>query len=308
MCCDNGALNSHTMSTSAPDPTPGDDLAPPLRTGTSLHYALQLVPPRRRPLIHAALQVWLTMARIPLNMSDPGIAEAKLLWWQQEWQRAAEGQAPQHPLMQVLVRELQGTSQPWPDAAMWKPQFAGWTQLAHQNRWLDQSTLDQHVDATTGQAARLWACLCGATSAEALEAAHQLGVGIRRAHLLARLGQDARAGWVMIGIDLLQRHDVKAHQLSRPGTVAPEGWPGLLQSLTTSAQDALAAGWRQAQQLPPAQRHHLLPLLALARCAHALATEVGHGGDTILHQRMVLTPLRKAWLTWQTRWGLGGLA
>lgn len=306
MCCDNGILKSHIMSSHEIDTWPGDDPALTPQPGTSLHYALLLVPASHRPLARVALAAWKTMARIPMSLSDPGVAEAKLLWWQDAWGRAAAGQA-EHPILQSLNQQLQASGQSWPAPALWQPQIAGWIQLAHQNRWIDQDSLDRHIDATTGHAARWWCGLLGAGTPPAQDAAHRLGMGLRRAHLLSRLGQDARAGWVMVGIDLLQQNDVKAHQIIRPGETPPAGWSSLLDALVRAAQHDLRAGWQQARALAPADRRALLPLLAMARCADALVSEIGQSQDTILHQRMMLTPARKAWLCWQTRWGLGGM-
>jgi phytoene synthase len=275
------------------------------RAGSSLHYALQLTPSPRRPLVSTMLAIWHAMARIPLELSDPGVAETKLRWWQQEWARCAQGQA-QHPLTTQLIAQL-GAGQPEPDIASWHLQAEGWIQLAHQNRWIDQASLDQHIEITTGEAAAQWGRLLGADSEPAQQAARALGRGLRRAHLLSRLGQDARAGWVMVGIDRLQHHDVKAHQLTRPSSPPPEGWSGLRDELAQRARHELRAGWQQATALPSTERRALLPLMALARCADALCDELARSGDAVLHQRVVLTPLRKAWLSGQTRWGVGSL-
>ncbi|MFN3616355.1 MAG: phytoene/squalene synthase family protein [Aquabacterium sp.] len=276
------------------------------RAGSSLHYALQLTPVLHRPLVSTMLAIWHAMARIPLELSDPGVAEAKLRWWQQEWVRFSQGQA-QHPLMTRLDSERKMLGAAPLDPAGWHLQAEGWIQLAHQNRWIDQASLDQHIDITTGQAAAQWAQLLGATSEPAQHAARTLGRGLRRAHLLSRLGQDARAGWVMVGIDLLQQHDVKAHQLTRPTSPPPDGWAALRDELVQRARGELRAGWQQATAVTSAERRALLPLLALARCADALCQELARSGDAVLHQRVVLTPLRKAWISGQTRWGVGSL-
>jgi phytoene/squalene synthetase len=38
-----------------------------------------------------------------------------------------------------------------------------------------------------------------------------------------------------------------------------------------------------------------------------LLNEITQSGDAVLHQRLLLTPARKAWLCWLTRWGWGTL-
>lgn len=276
------------------------------RPGSSLHYAALLMPSRQRRAGFALLRLWLNVASIPMSISDPGVAETKLRWWAQEWARATDGTA-QHPQIVSLAEALRTTATPWPDADLWHSQIEAWVQLAHQNRWLNQDALDQHLNDSTGKAARMAALVLGARSEAAQAAAHRLGVGLRRAHLLARLGQDARAGWIMVGIDRLQHHDVKAHQISKPGRPAPDGFDALVKEMATAAHTDLRNGWSAVQALTASERRALLPLLALARCASVLLQEITRSGDAVLHQRLVLTPARKSWLCWQTRWGWGAL-
>ena len=110
----------------------------------------------------------------------------------------------------------------------------------------------------------LAACLLGASSNAAREAATLLGTGLRLSHRLARLGQDARAGWLMVGIDLLQTHDVKAHQLMKPVPgQTPPGWPALLQDLAQRARQPLEEALGQIKKLPAPQARALRPLVLL---------------------------------------------
>lgn len=272
------------------------------RAGSSLALALRMVPAARRPALTLWLHWWHEVSRIPLTVQDPGVAETKLGWWRQEVSEVAQGRA-RHPLMRewlALPGDCTGEV-PW---ACWQQQLDGLTQLAQQTRWMDDASLQRHALQTTGNACAVAAHLLGARSGAATEAARHLGAGLRQAHMLARLGQDARAGWVMVGIDWLQTHGVRAHQISRPESPMPEGWAGLRSALHQRAQSTLTQALAAIKALPAQERRALKPLVYLAHTALALADAVEASGDTVLHQRILLTPLRKSWMSLLLRWGL----
>lgn len=276
------------------------------RPGSSLAHALRLSPTARRPALACWLGWWHETARIPLEVHDPGVAETKLRWWLTELQNAERGQAS-HPLMrQRLACQAQSNAaaMSWPEPELWQRQLEGLIQLVHQNRWMNESLFVQHALQTTGLACEGASCLLGANSEAAREAARQLGVGLRMGHRLARLGQDARAGWVMVGIDLLQTHDVKAHQLSKPVPgQTPPGWGGLQQDLAQRARQPLQQALAQIHALPREQARALRPLVLLAHLTMAQVDVVSAAGDAVLHQRLLLTPWRKAWVAQRVAWG-----
>lgn len=290
------------MSEHPHTPPPPSTTAFP-RPGSSLAHALRLTATSHRPALACWLNWWHETARIPLDVHDPGVAETKLRWWLNELQAADQGR-PNHPLM----RERTGLELPpgtsWPEASTWLSQLEGLIQLVHQNRWMDESHLVHHAGQTTGLACAGAARLLGADSEPALSAARLLGTGLRLSHRLARLGQDARAGWVMVGIDMLQTHDVKAHQLVKPVPgQTPPGWPALLQDLARRARQPLTDSLAQIRQLPSAQARALRPLVLLAHLALAQTDVVAAAGDAVLHQRLLLTPWRKAWIAQRVAWG-----
>ena len=269
--------------------------------GSSLALALALVPAPRRPALALWLRWWHEVSRIPLSVQDPGVAETKLGWWRQELAEVAQGRA-RHPLMRewLALPSQETDTLPW---SWWQQQLDGLTQLTQQTRWMDEASLQRHALQTTGNACAVAAHLLGAHSEAAIAAARTLGQGLRQAHMLARLGQDARAGWVMVGIDWLQAHDVRAHQLSRPETPMPAGWPRLLAALHQRARATLTQAMADVHALPSPDRRALRPLVYLAHVSLALADAVQGSGDTVLHQRILLTPLRKGWMAQQLRWG-----
>jgi phytoene synthase len=286
--------------------------APPLedpnafpRPGSSLHYVLLIAPHAHRIPLKLWMRWWHETAAIPLTVNDPGVAETKLRWWQQSLLDASHGQV-QHPLLKSLLAPGAMTSPgQLPEWSIWKSQLEGLITLIHQTRWLDDASLQRHALVTTGAAFEGAACILGATSEPARSAARQLGVGVRMAHQLARLGQDARAGWVNVAIDVLQQHQVRAHQLSKPdASHVPDGLPGLMAHLQSQASRALHDGLSHCGQLPPQEARALKPLSALAHIHLQQLGALADQGDRVLHERIVLTPLRKWWISQKVRWGV----
>lgn len=272
--------------------------------GSSLYYALNAVPATRRSAVHQWLRWWHETARIPLEVSDPGVAETKLRWWQQAVADAALGQA-QHPLLHSLIQpHAVKAPATLPEWGLWQAQLGSLIELVHQNRWLDEATLHRHMAHSTAAACEGLACLLGTGTPAARQAARDMGCGLRMAHQLARLGQDARAGWVHVPIEVLQRHGVRAHQLSKPDAQqVPEGWPGLLAALHQQARQTLVQALQACRALPGDQARALRPLCVLGEIQLALIDQIATQGDRVLHERIVLTPLRKWWISQRVRWG-----
>ena len=293
------------MNSSRQTLPPSTDRSPLPPVGSSLYYALQMVPSSRRAVLRDWWQWWHEVSSIPFDVQDPGVAESKLRWWLQEVHSAAQGQ-PTHPLTRALMPPQGGvTKAPLPpELPLWLNQIEGLIALIHQTRWLDAATLQHHRLQTTGAAAEGCAVLLGATTEAARQAARQLGVGCRQAHQLARLGQDARAGWVHVPVDVLQTHEVRAHELTKPAPKSGEHWPALLSYLCDQAQAQLQAGLTAIGALSRAERRSLRPLVALTHMQLALLEEIRASEDRVLHERLLLTPVRKWWISTQVRLGL----
>lgn len=276
---------------------------PPL--GSSLYYVLHMVPSAHRALMRDWWHWWHEISSIPFNVQDPGVAEAKLTWWDQEIQQASGGQAS-HPLTQSMFsgRSAQEREARLPELPLWRSQINGQINLVHQTRWLDAASLELHVDQTTGSAAEGCAVILGAHSPQARQAARSLGIGWRQIHQLARLGQDARAGWVHVPVNVLQEHNVKAHELTKPAPQAGPNFPKLLDSLSASASSRIKDGLQAIRKLPRSERKAMRPLVALSWMQLALLKEIQNSQDRILHERLLLTPLKKWWIATQVRIGL----
>ena len=292
------------------DPTPSSAVRPRHTStdhwpapGSSLAICLSTVPPLQRERVHTWLKWWHETARIPLDILDIGVAETKLAWWVNALNEAAQQGQAQHPILQTLLSSsAPGDLPPWP---MWLTQLQAQLDYLHQNRWMDEAALSHHLATTTGEAAACVAWLLGVHDEAGLAAARAWGIGIRRCHQLARLGQDARAGWVHVPIDTLQRFDVKAHQLVKPQAgQLPDGWPALLAHQHGLAREAINAARAATRALDSHTRQRLRPIAALGAIMATQADAVAQAGGTVLFERLRLTPLRKAWAAQRQAWRL----
>ena len=280
--------------------TPNASL-PLIRPGSSLYYALQSAPLALRPALQAWVYFWHEISAIPLTVNDPGVAQTKLAWWHQEVRNSFDSK-PSHPLTKPLAQPVPAPGQ-WPPQDLWLAQVDGMQALVQQTRWLDEVSQKKHALATTGAACEAAAHLLGVRSIAALSAARELGWGLRQAHHLSRLGQDARLGWLHTPVSILQQHDVKAHELLRPSPgQAPQHWPALLTYLHAQARQNLTASRQAIAQLPATERQALRPLAVLAALQIALIDEIAAQGARVLHERIMLTPLRKWWIATRVRW------
>ena len=72
------------------------------RSGSSFYYAFLFLPPRRRLAITAFYAFCREVDDVVDDAIEPGVAGAKLAWWQQEV-AAAYGGTPSHPVTKALM-------------------------------------------------------------------------------------------------------------------------------------------------------------------------------------------------------------
>lgn len=272
------------------------------RPGSSLHLALLSAGPAR-PRLQAWVRWWHEVSRIPYEVSDPAIADRKLAWWAQAVQDAFR-QPPQHPLLrELLLTDDHLDTSKVPPLDLWLQQIEGLQVLTQQTRWMDETTLLRHIKATTGSACEGAVLMTGATQLATHALARRAGTALRRVHILARLGQDARQGWLHIPIDVLQRHGVRAHELLNPVSAVPDELiRGLLDAWAQQAREEITAIRMEARALPHAERRAWRPLAVLLRLALLLLDDLARAGYPVLQQRLVVGTWRKLWTAQRERW------
>jgi phytoene synthase len=264
-------------------------------SGSSFYYAFLFLPPPRRAAITAFYAFCREVDDVVDEVSDPGVAAAKLGWWRQEVGQAWSGRAS-HPVMQALM----------PLAADFDIRaehllavIEGCEMDLQQTRYLDFASLQRYCHLVAGVVGEVAAGIFGRTEAATTRYAHELGQAMQLTNIIRDVGDDARRGRIYLPVDELQRFDVKAHELLK--RQAPWGYSERFTALMRfQAERAHATFERALALLPEADRQAQKPGLMMANIYRALLREIEAQGFQVLHQRTSLTPLRKLWIATRT--------
>jgi phytoene synthase len=261
--------------------------APP---GSSTYYALREASAARRPLLAALFALRRELEETAKETRDPTVGRTKLAWWQKELAALANG-TPSHPVTKSLAHHLDDIKSIYPAL---QALVDGYEMDFEQARYLDFPNLRRYVDSVGGT----FATLVARASARAPEAAAQwaapLGQALMLAQLVPEVGNDARHGRIYIPIDELQRYNVTAADLINRRY--SDAFTELMQFETTRARETLTAA---LDAMPADERRAQRTLRSLAALSLALLDEVERERFEVLHQQIVLTPIRKLWIAWR---------
>lgn len=264
-------------------------------SGSSFYYSFLFLPAARRRAIAALYAYCREVDDVVDEVSDPGLAAAKLTWWAEEVSRLFAGQ-PQHP----VTRALQPHVVPFGITRERLLQvLEGMGMDLSQSRYLDFAGLKRYCHLVAGVVGELAAGIFGATQPATLEYARQLGLALQLTNILRDVGEDARRGRIYLPIEDLQRFGVKAADLLAARYV--DGFEALMQFEAQRARDAYRTAWAA---LPAVDRRAQRPGLIMGAIYATLLAEIEREKFRVLHQRVSLTPIRKLAIAWRT-WVLG---
>ena len=259
-------------------------------SGSSFYYAFLFLPPPRRAAITAFYAFCREVDDVVDEVRDPGVAAAKLSWWQAEVGRAFDG-APTHPVTQALL--------PWAarfgiQAGQLLAVIEGCQMDLTQTRHPDFHALERYCHLVAGVVGEVSARIFGQSQPGTTAYAHQLGLALQLTNIIRDVGEDARRGRIYLPVSELQRFDVKA------GEILQGEHSDRFGALMRFQADRAHRCYDQALALlPAADRRSQKPGLMMASIYRTLLTEIERGGFRVLDQRTALTPLRKLWLAWK---------
>lgn len=181
-----------------------------------LRLALTFSPTADRAALTALFALHLEIREVPVECRDPGVAEVKLAWWQQEIEALYAGK-PRHPLTQALAPQLA-------PLAGHKPVFLDLITGTRMD--ITGSALASYEDVKhycyrhSGALAELGALVCGARSREALLSARLLGNSHRLAYITTAGTAAALHGRVYFAAEDLKTHGVDRHVHGETGSDA----------------------------------------------------------------------------------------
>ncbi len=259
-------------------------------SGSSFYYAFLFLPRPRRAAITAFYGFCREVDDVVDEVTDPGVAQSKLAWWQGEVAQSFKGK-PTHPVMQALM----------PHTATYgiEPRhllavIEGCQMDLEQTRYLDYPGLQRYCHLVAGVVGEVAARIFGQTSPATTEYAHRLGQALQMTNIIRDVGEDAMRGRIYLPVNELQQFDVKAHEILK--RQYSERFTALMRFQAERAHrlydEALAL-------LPATDRRAQKPGLMMASIYRTLLREIERDHFQVLHQRISLTPLRKFWLAWK---------
>jgi len=264
-----------------------------LPPGSSLFYAVRVLPADRRRALIALHAFCREVAEVAREVADSGVARLKLAWWATEV-AAAFGGRPQHPVAQALVPALHAFDLP---AAPFHAVIEGALADCEHRAYPSFAMLEAQCRAIAGNVWELSAAICGYRDPATLASVRELGVGLRLAGIVRDVGADARRGRLYVPEDELARFGVDANALllrrHEPGFAA------LVAQQAARARERCASA---VAALPAFDRKAQRPAIIMAALAAALLEEIRRDGFRVLERRVALTPLAKAWVAWKASW------
>jgi phytoene synthase len=252
--------------------------------------ALTFSPAERRPALTALMAAYLEIRAIPVECRDPGVAEVKLGWWQQEIEALYLGK-PRHPLTQALapyMGALAGRQQVFLDiisgACM---DIAGFGSASFED-------VKRYCYRHSGALAELSALVSGARAPETLLAARLLGNSYRLAYITTAGTADALHGRVYFAAEDMQAHGVDRHVHSETQDEAP-----VRALLKDYAARTRAMHQEALSGLPAAERRSLAPWRVSSALGLKRVAKLEASGFTASAEPVELHPLSALITAWR---------
>jgi 15-cis-phytoene synthase len=261
-------------------------------SGSSFYYAFLFLPKPRRAAITAFYAFCREVDDVVDEVSDPGVAQTKLAWWQTEVQRAWAGQ-PGHPVLKALMPHVQAYGI---EASHLQAVIEGCQMDLQQTRYLDYPALQRYCHLVASIVGEVAARIFGQTEEGTTRYAHTLGMAFQLTNIIRDVGEDALRGRIYLPVNELQQFDVKAHEiLNRQYS---DRFAALM---TFQARRAHQLYDEALALLPAADWRSQKPGLMMASIYRTLLREIERDGFQVLQQHTSLTPLRKLWLAWRVQ-------
>jgi phytoene synthase len=261
------------------------------KSGSSFYYSFLFLPPERRRAITALYAFCREVDDIADEVSDAGVARAKLAWWRTEVANLFAGH-PQHP----VTRALHPFVAPYGlDAGRMNEIIDGMEMDLVRHRYADFEALRLYCHRVAGVVGQLSASIFGFTNPSTLAYAESLGLAFQLTNIIRDVGEDARRDRVYLPADELARFGLSAEDI-----LARRGGEGFVKLMRFQAERAHAHYDAAFASLAPEDRRNQRAGLVMAAIYRTLLREIERDGFRVLDQRVALTPLRKLWIAWRT--------
>jgi 15-cis-phytoene synthase len=260
-------------------------------SGSSFYYSFLFLPAERRRAITALYAFCREVDDVVDEVSDAGVARAKLAWWRTEVANLFAGH-PQHPVMRALAPFVQPYGL---DAGRMNEIIDGMEMDLARHRYADFEALGLYCHRAAGVVGQLSAAVFGYSSASTLEYAETLGIAFQLTNIIRDVGEDARRDRVYIPQEDLTRFGLGAEDI-----LARRDDARFRALMAFQADRATGYYDRAYARLAPEDRRSQRAGLIMAAIYRALLEEIRRDGFRVLDRRIALTPVRKLWIAWKT--------
>jgi phytoene synthase len=260
--------------------------------GTSLYYAIRALAPEPRRAIAALYAFVHEVRRAARDVSDPGVARKKLLWWRDEAGRLCAGH-PQHPAAQALAPAVAAHAI---ERERLDDVIEGAAMDIEYNAYPDFDALAVYCARVGGVPMQICARILGCSDPQTIAYARTLGIARELTRIIREVAADSRRGRIYLPLHELAEYGVTAEDVANARETA--NLKRLIGFQIGRARDHFD---HAIALLPRVDRRAQRPTLALAAIDRALLAEIEADGCRVLTRRIALTPLRKLWIAWRAR-------
>ena len=260
--------------------------------GSSFYYSFLFLPTPQRRAITALYAFCREVDDVVDECSDPQLARTKLAWWRQEIAQTFRGM-PQHPVTRALLPAITTYSLNEP---LFHEIIDGMEMDLDQARYTTFDDLAVYCRRVAVVVGILSATIFGYRDPRTLDFARDLALAFQLTNIIRDVGEDARRNRVYLPTVDLKHFGVPVQDILNGRET-----DGVHALLMFQAQRAEKYYQQAHASLPAADRLTQLPSLIMADIYHANLAEIRADGFQVLKHKIVLSPLRKLWIAWNTR-------
>lgn len=272
--------------------TLGNDLIQIAPPGSDLYYATRFLANHQRLALLTLYAFEKTLYDIPEKCSDPGLARVKIHWWQQEVEKLFAGQA-EHPLTKALTPIVQNHKL---SKTLFNDMLTGVLTRLDTFHWQNEAEQRHYCYQIKGASTMLASTILGNRNEKTSEFARHMGLFLGLTQCIFQLRHDIHNDCITLCADEMQT--AKLNLQSVWEFKQSEELASVLSKTTERAQQyyqlALA-------NLLKADRHSQRPLVCLGKLSMSLLDEIKTEGFQVLKHQVMLTPIRKLFLTCMTQ-------
>lgn len=261
------------------------------KSGSSFYYSFRFLPPLQRQAIIALYAFCREVDDTVDEISDLGVARAKLDWWREEIHATFQKKAT-HPVGQSLQTALQNFDL---HEEYFMEIIDGMAMDLEQFSYPEFKQLALYCHRAASVVGLLSAEIFGYHDRKTLKYAENLGMALQLTNIIRDVREDADRGRIYLPQDELQKFNVDPDDL-----LALKSSPELIALLQFQATRAKHYYQQAIQLLPEGDRYTQRTGLIMAAIYEATLNEIEKDGFQVMQRRVSLTPIRKLWIAWRT--------